>query len=87
MWTEENRSRHKQVRSGDKRGYPTDVSDGEWRLIEPLLPRQAKTGRPRKTDLRAVIDALRYMVRSGCEWRMLPMIFRRTRRCITGSGG
>lgn len=37
----------------------------------PLLPKQAKTGRPRKTDLRTVIDALRYMVRSGCERRML----------------
>lgn len=75
MWTEENRSRNKQVKAAGKRGYPTDVSDGEWRLIEPLLPRQAKTGRPRKTDLRAVINALRYLVRSGCEWRMLPNDF------------
>lgn len=58
-----------------KRRYPTDVKDDEWRLITPLLQKQAKTGRPRKTDLRAVIDALRYMVRSGCEWRMLPNDF------------
>ncbi len=71
MWTQENRSRHQQVRTALKRGYPTDVKDEEWHLIAPLLPKQAKTGRPRKTDLRTVINALRYMVRSGCEWRML----------------
>ncbi len=75
MWTQENRSRHQQVRTALKRGYPTDVKDEEWRLIAPLLPKQAKTGRPRKTDLRAVINALRYMLRSGCEWRMLPNDF------------
>jgi putative transposase len=59
----------------DKRGYPTDVKDPEWCLIEPLLPATAQTGRPRKTDLRAVINALRYRVRTGCEWRMLPNDF------------
>ena len=75
MWTQENRSKHQQVKTSLKRGYPTDVKDEEWRLIAPLLPKQAKTGRPRKTDLRAVINALRYMVRSGCEWRMLPNDF------------
>lgn len=58
-----------------RRGYPTDVKDEEWRLIAPLLSKQAKTGRPRKTDLRSVLNALRYMVRSGCEWRMLPNDF------------
>lgn len=61
-----------QFRTAGKRGCPTDVGDGEWRLIEPLPPRQAKRGAPHKTDLRAVINALRYMVRSVCEWRMLP---------------
>lgn len=75
MWTEENRSRHKQVRTVAKRGYPSDLSNVERRLIEPLLSKPAKTGRPRKTDLRAVINALRYRVRSGCEWRMLPNDF------------
>ena len=75
MLTQENRNRHQQVRTGLKRGYPTDVKDEEWRLIAPLLSKQAKTGRPCKTDLRTVINALRYMVRSGCEWRMLPNDF------------
>jgi putative transposase len=75
MWTQESRKRHAVGRSRAKRGYPTDVKEQEWCLIEPLLPATAQTGRPRKTDLRAVINALRYMVRTGCEWRMLPNDF------------
>jgi hypothetical protein len=63
MWTQENRKRHEVGRSRGKRGYPTDVKDQEWCLIEPLLPGTARTGRPRQTDLREVINALRYMVR------------------------
>jgi putative transposase len=75
MWTQESRSKHKQDRSRAGRGYPTDVSDQEWRVIAPLLPGAERTGRPRKTDFRAVINALRYLVRRGCEWRMLPNDF------------
>lgn len=75
MWTTENRSRHRVARTKARCGYPTDVSDQEWAFIAPLLPPPADTGRPRKTDLRSVINALRYMVRSGCEWRMLPNDF------------
>lgn len=75
MWTPEHRSRHRVERSKAKQGYPTDVSDQEWALIAPLLPGSASTGRPRKTPLRSVINALRYMVRAGCEWRMLPNDF------------
>jgi putative transposase len=71
MWTQENRDRHGVGSSRTKRGYPTDMKDQEWRLIAPLVPGTARTGRPRQTDLRAVINALRYMVRLGCEWRML----------------
>jgi transposase len=74
MWTQEQRVRHKVVRK-ERRGYPTDISDKEWKLMEPLLPAPARTGRPRKTDLRQIINALRYLVRSGCEWRMLPNDF------------
>jgi transposase len=75
MWTQEQQRRQRVVRSGARRGYPTDLKDDEWQLIAPLLPGAARTGRPRKTDLRAVINALRYLVRSGCEWRMLPNDF------------
>jgi len=55
--------------------YPSDLTDEEWSAIEPLLPGPAKRGRKRKTNLREVVNALRYMVRSGCEWRMLPVHF------------
>ncbi|MGK5060248.1 hypothetical protein ACQ4WY_25260 [Janthinobacterium sp. LB2P49] len=45
MSTQENRSRHRQVRTTLERGYPTNVKNEEWRQIPPLLPKQAKTGR------------------------------------------
>jgi putative transposase len=75
MWTPEQRRQQAVVRTKARRGYPTDVKDEEWRWIEPLLPGAARTGWPRRADLRAVINALRYMVRAGCEWRMLPNDF------------
>jgi len=52
--------------------YPTDLSDAEWRLIEPLLPTPGHTGRPRHWPLRLILDALFYQVKSGCPWRLLP---------------
>lgn len=72
MWTAEQRAPHKVRVSKERKGFPTDVSEQEWKRIEPLLPGAACTGRPRRTELRQVINALRYLVRSGCEWRMLP---------------
>ncbi len=57
------------------KGYPSDLTDEEWCAIEPLLPQVSARGRKRTTDLREVVNALRYMVRSGCEWRMLPVHF------------
>ena len=55
--------------------YPTDLTDEEWSQIEPLLPKPAKTGRRRTVDLREVVNAIRYLARSGCGWRMLPKDF------------
>jgi transposase len=55
--------------------YPSDLTDEEWSRLEPLMPPSARTGRKRRTDLREVLNAIRYMVRSGCEWRMLPIHF------------
>jgi len=55
--------------------YPSDLTDIEWAAIEGLLPKPAARGRRRKADLREVINALRYLVRSGCGWRMLPKDF------------
>jgi putative transposase len=55
--------------------YPTDLTDEEWSRIEPLLPPCGKTGRRRSVDLREILNAIRYMARSGGGWRMLPKDF------------
>jgi len=55
--------------------YPTDLTDEEWARIEPLLPTPGRTGRRREVDLREVLNAIRYLVRTGCGWRMLPKDF------------
>lgn len=54
--------------------YPSDVTDPQWRLIEPHLP-VYPGGRPRTTDLRDVADAIFYVLRTGCQWRYLPKDF------------
>src|SRR5690349_21192768 len=55
--------------------YPSDLTDEEWARVEPLLPRASKAGRPIEVDLREVLNAIRYMARSGGGWRMLPNDF------------
>ena len=55
--------------------YPSDLTDREWALIEPLLPAAKPGGRPRSTDLRAVVDAILYIAVGGCQWRMLAKDF------------
>ena len=55
--------------------YPTDLTNEEWGFIAPMLPAAAKTGRPPDTDLREVLNAIRYLARSGGGWRMLPNDF------------
>ncbi len=55
--------------------YPSDLTDEEWERIAPLLPKPAKRGRKRDVDLREVLNAIRYMTRSGGGWRMLPKDF------------
>jgi putative transposase len=52
--------------------YPSDLSDEEWAILEPLLSSPEKRGRPPKWPLRHVADAVFYLLRSGCSWRMLP---------------
>jgi transposase len=53
--------------------HPTDLSDDQWVRIQPLLPPlPLRSGRPRSLDLRAVFNALSYVVRTGCQWRNLP---------------
>ena len=52
--------------------YPSDTSNAQWALIEPLLPAPQEGGRPEKHPRRAVVDAILYVVRTGCSWRQLP---------------
>jgi putative transposase len=58
-----------------RKPYPSDLTDGQWQRIEPFLPLAKPGGRPRKTDLREVVNAILYLVRSGCQWRMIPHEF------------
>jgi len=59
----------------DNKNYPSDLTNEQWKLIEPLLPHAKTGGRPRSTDLRQVINGILYLVRTGCSWRMLPRDF------------
>jgi transposase len=70
-WTEITRPQYR--RAGLR--YASDMTDAEWALILPHLPSARRLGRPRTTDLRAVVDALLYLITSGCQWRLLPKEF------------
>lgn len=59
----------------ERKSYPSDLTDAQWVLLEPLLPRPSRLGRPRKTDLREIVNALCYHVREGGSWRALPHDF------------
>lgn len=61
----------------DRRGlrYASDTTDEEWALVRPFMPARSKVGRPRRTNLRAVWDAIQYIAATGCQWAMLPKDF------------
>ena len=52
--------------------YPTDLSDAEWHRLAPLIPRPKRGGRPVKYERRRIVNAILYVVRAGCAWRLLP---------------
>ena len=52
--------------------YPSDLTDAQWKELEPLIPQAKPGGRPRTVDLREVINGILYVLRSGCSWRMMP---------------
>src|SRR5918993_1120705 len=60
-----------------RKPYPTDLSDAEWNYIQPHLPAPKGHGRPRIHDLREILDAVFYALKSGCQWRLLPHDFPR----------
>src|SRR5450631_2539518 len=68
MWTREHRTIHRQ--SGER--LPSDLTDAQWAHLEPLIPPADPGGRPRKTDMRAAMNAIFYLLRTGCPWRYLP---------------
>jgi putative transposase len=59
----------------ESRRYPTDLSDDEWHCIAPHLPEPTGQGRPRLRGLRAILNAIFYVLKSGCPWRLLPRDF------------
>src|ERR1700694_1440694 len=71
MWTDTTRARHE--RAGDR--YASDLTDAEWATLAPLIPAARRGGRRRTTDMREVMNALLYLLRTGCQWRMLPKDF------------
>src|SRR6516225_2861967 len=60
-----------------RQSYPSDLTDEQWSLIRPLLPRRkmGKAGRPRTVEQRDLLDAIFYILRAGCPWRLLPHDF------------
>lgn len=58
-----------------RKPYPSDVNDTEWRLLLPFIPSVKPGGRPRSVDIREILNAIFYILRSGCAWRMLPHDF------------
>ena len=70
-WTELTRRQYER----DCARYTSDLTDAEWAVIAPFLPPRRKTGRPRTTELRDVLDAILYIATTGCQWRMLPRDF------------
>lgn len=55
-----------------RKPYPSDLTDAQWQELAPLLPAAKPGGRPRTVDMREVINAILYVLRSGCTWRMVP---------------
>src|SRR3989304_6776778 len=58
-----------------RKAYPTDLSDKEWELLELLIPPAKPGGRPREADMREIVNAIVYQLRSGGAWRLLPHDF------------
>jgi transposase len=71
MWTPTTRWHHS--RTGLR--YASDLTDAEWALLEPLLPPPCDQGRPRSWPMREIVNAISYVLRSGCPWRLLPSDF------------
>lgn len=70
-WTETTRPHYRR----DELRYASDLKDREWEVIAPFMPELSPLGRPRKVDLRTVVNAILYILATGCQWRALPKDF------------
>lgn len=68
MWTNENRGRYDRSRLR----YPSDLTDGEWALVAPLIPPAKRGGNKRTVDVREVVNGLMYILGTGCQWAAIP---------------
>ena len=68
MWTTRNRGRYDR----SKLRYPSDLTDEEWALIEPLIPPAKRGGNRRTVDVREIVNGLMYILSTGCQWAALP---------------
>ena len=68
MWTSKNRARYDR----SKLRYPSDLTDDEWRLVEPLIPPGKTGGGKRTVNMREVVNGLMYILSTGCQWRAIP---------------
>jgi transposase len=68
MWTIKNRPRYDR----DKLRYPSDLTDEEWSLVEPLIPPAKRGGRKREVVVREVVNGVMYVLSTGCQWRYIP---------------
>jgi len=71
MWTNENRNKYKR----EHLRYPSDLTDEEWAHVEPLIPPARRGGRRRETNMREALNAVMYVLSTGCQWRYLPKDF------------
>src|ERR1700680_177451 len=68
MWTSKNRARY----DSSKLRYPSDLTDDEWKLVEPLIPPGKTGGGKRTVIMREVVNGLMYILSTGCQWRAVP---------------
>ena len=68
MWTTENRHRYDR----DKLRYPSDLTDPEWGLVKPLIPKPKGGGGKRRVNMREVVNGIMYVLSTGCQWRYIP---------------
>jgi transposase len=68
MWTKANRGKY----SRDGLRYPSDLTDAEWELVQPLIPPAKRGGRRREVYVREVVNGLLYVLSTGCQWRAVP---------------